>query len=210
MSAIINFRQKLTELSQYSSRIRLYPGTTMQFILRSEGHLPGSIVPELKDLYTFTNGASLLDYCLMGCKNRTLPDLAENTLSLWGLNHDLAGDFVGFIGTSSCQNFGYLLSISAPTGSHPVACFDHEEDRLLVISSSVGKFLEIFLDELEDTVKNYPDPLYIVKENWPYDLGEWLRRDPELITLYKSGVLSRYYSTSPELQRYIETLLCKF
>lgn len=205
----MDIEQKLKGLASKSPKIKLYQPATFNLVLRSENMIiGGKIAPELKEFFRISNGAGFLDYGLTGCKNHKILDIAENTLDIWYVNNGMAGDFVGFISTSKGENFGYLMGVQSDTGSYPVAYLREILDEgLIVIASSIALFFENFLSKLEETVSTAPNSLYISDEEWPCNLNEWFQKDPELVELYKSGKLKKYYENDAELNAYIENMI---
>ena len=208
----MNYEERIKNLASKSKYIQLYKPATFDLILRSENKLVGcKIAPELREIYKITNGAGFLDYGLVGCKNHKILDIAENTLDIWCANNNLCSAFVGFISTSGGENFGYLPEIKNKSGSYPVAYLQNLCNQgMLVISSSISLFFESFFTKLEETIENSPNEIYISDETWPSDLNYWLRNDPELVELYKSGQLEKYYHDDTELKGYIDDTVSKF
>jgi len=146
-----------------------------------------------------------------GCKNKSLIDLAENTLSLWPLNNWLAGEFVGFVTTSAGENLGYLRRVEGSEGAHPVAYLRRPEDNFVfVVASSLRRFFEGFLRDVGETLQRNPSAMDIELGSWPYDLSTWLARDPALSSLYSSGELSSFVETHPEFDALIGAPLARF
>lgn len=195
----------------HNERLKFYNPVDMKMLFRSEGRIPGGKIPQdLRDFYKITNGASVLDYCMVGCKNTKLLDIAKNTLEIWDSKDELSCKFIGFITTSSAQNFGYLLEYEYKN-SFPVAYVDSlEEERIIVISSTVEMFLNAFFDEVQETISVSPESLYIQRENWPVDLMYWFERDKDLLNLYKGGKFEKLYKNDIELKTYINECISEF
>lgn len=205
---IATFLKKLENLATEHSSISLYESASIKLIARCEGNIVGSIAPELKEIYKKTNGASILDYCLVGCKNHKLLDIAKNLDELWVSNEMLADDFVGFITNSMGENFGYLRNVKTKNGSHPVAYLHTlSSNGLIIIASSIGMFLNNFIDEVESTITNNPESLYIEHEGWQYNLNQLFINDPELLKLYQSGVFEKYYYNDNDLKAQISSVM---
>ncbi len=202
--------QQLRRLSGEFSSVRLFPPADAKLMFRSSGRLPGELDPHLRRFFGYSNGATVLDYCVVGCKNRSLLDLADNTLSLWPLNNWLAGEFVGFVTNSVGENFGYLRRVEGDQGSHPVAYLRRPEDRFLfVVASSVERFFGNFVGDVADTLTRNPAALGVDSDGWPCDLSAWLTRDQALGDMYSSGVLSTFVENHPELDSIIRAPLAR-
>ncbi|OJH37301.1 hypothetical protein [Cystobacter ferrugineus] len=197
--------ERFRALTKVSDKVVLYPGAELRMIMRTEGNLPGYLDPELVSFCKFTNGMNVLDCCFAGCKNREIGDVANNTLNLWKANDLLAGCFVGFMRTSSGAHFGYLSDFPGSAGTHPVAVLRNvREPGVLVLTTSISKFLESLVDEVEWTLEHDKKALRVAKEGWPMDLEYWLARDPALAELYKSGKLSKYYAESQTVREIVD------
>lgn len=200
--------ERLRELSVKDARIRLFPPTDMRTISRSTGKLPGRFDQHLLSFYRQSNGASVLDYCILGCKNRFLPDIAEHTLNLWATNNLLALNFVAFMTTSAGQEFGYLRECESD-GSYVVAVLpEWSSGGILPIASSVDAFLATVTAKVAVTVAGDPLAIYIDEPpDWPYDLGDWFRRDAELRRRYRRGDFDIYWAGDRELEGLVTTTI---
>jgi hypothetical protein len=199
---------RLRNLSVRAKSVVLFPPADVRLMSRSVGKLPGPFDEELLSFYQLSNGASLLDYCVAGCKNPRLVDLADHTLNLWAANDLLALDFIGFMTTSAGHEFGYLHD-TASKGSHVVAVLPElSAGGLLPIASSVSRFFQGFVRKLEMTVARNPDSLYIAEPlEWPFELREWLREDPDLQRRYCDGELDEYWHGDPALEKVVNQAL---
>jgi hypothetical protein len=206
--SIGDFHQRLIALSQAAKLVVLYPPADARLIARSTGSLPGPFDEELLSLYRLSNGASVLDYCIAGCKNRRLADIAEHTLGLWAANDLLALDFVGFMTTSAGQEFGYLHD-TASGGTHVVGVLPElGAGGLLPIASSIGRFFENFIGNLEATIAAHPSALYITEPPaWPLNLVDWLQTDPALCTRYRRGEFDNYWRGDAALKEIVDEAL---
>ena len=69
MDEIIAHIEELSKLSPY---IKLYRNFDPKIILKHIGKITGEIDRQYVDFLLKTNGASILDYCLLGLKNDNL------------------------------------------------------------------------------------------------------------------------------------------
>jgi hypothetical protein len=123
----------------------------------------------LLEFLKYTNGASILDYCFMGFKNPRLGvDLDKFMLSFWSSQQHFAGEVMGFVTTSASETFGYLINITDSEGRHPIVYTTYDE-KLYLIGSSFNSFMQTFIQDLVDTLKNTKEaiPMEIEKNNWP-------------------------------------------
>jgi hypothetical protein len=200
MEEISDIYGRLRELSAKWKSVVLFPPADVRRIYRSIGKLPGPFDETLLSFYRLSNGASLLDYCVAGCKNRRLVDVADHTLGLWATNSMLALDFVAFMTTSAGQEFGYLDETER-NGSHVVAVLpDLSSQGVLPISSSINRFFQVVVEKLENTSVTRPEALYINDPpSWPFELREWLDGDADLEARYRAGELDKYWRSEPAL-----------
>lgn len=106
METIITNIEKLAKVSPY---IKLYKTFGSDVILRNIGKITGEVDKQHIDFLLNTNGASILDYCFLGMKNRKLgANVYENIRELWQADSLLTFRFWGIVGTSCGENFGYL------------------------------------------------------------------------------------------------------
>ena len=190
--------EKLLALAEKTQSIRLYPPADIRLSSRSISKIPGKFDSALQSFYELSNGASLLDYCILGCKNPRIRDVADHTLSLWATNDSLALDFVGFMTTSAGQEFGYLQETNSG-GAHVVAVLPElSSQSMLPLASSVGSFLRVLTMKLAVTIEADPMALYVSSPaDWPFNLGEWLAEDSELKMRYLKGDFDRYFAKDP-------------
>lgn len=131
----------LDELAGRSNQIELYK-SDLRVIMKGIGRVIGKFDSELLEFLKHTNGATVFDYCFMGFKNPKLGvDIDKFMMELWPSNSMLAGRFLPFMGTSTSDNFGYLIDIIDEKGRHPIAYYsDLDRERVHVIASSFQKF----------------------------------------------------------------------
>jgi hypothetical protein len=167
--------------------VRLYPPAPKKMAIRRFSAILGRPDQHLLELYAHTNGASLLDYCVVGCGNKRIADLTPvpDKVVVWDTKR--ARDFVPFIVTTSGEMFGYLVS-SKPIQdlpTHPVSyCADPGNDPPILIASTVLQFFHGFLDAVEDQLGRDPEALGVNVEDWPCNLNYWKKRDPDILKYY--------------------------
>jgi hypothetical protein len=170
----------------YPKLITTYKPATWVAIQTLDVLLDGKLHPYLKSIYEYSDGLGLLDYCVLGCSNKKIMSLARDNDSFWAGYPELENRFISFMGTSACETFGYLVDVT--DGSRPFGYNqnDRAEGGVLVISSSVEKFFQLFIQELERTIvtTNGKEQYGITTENWPMDLNFWFSHDEDLKVLY--------------------------
>jgi hypothetical protein len=155
-------------------------------VIRRFSHIPGRPDQHLTEFFEYSNGASLLDYCVVGCNNRRIADLEHVRNGIYVRDWQRDRPFIPFVVTSAGEFFGYLVSSDSIHDSsvHPVAyCGDPENDSPILISSSVARFLLGLLDDVEVQLSRDPSSVSVDLEGWPCVLEHWLVRDPELADL---------------------------
>ncbi len=178
---------RLHDLAAAYKWVRTYPPAQPKMVIRRFSAITGRADQHLSDLYMHTNGASLLDYCVVGCGNKRIAELqpVRDKIAV----HDWKRDriFVPFVVTSGGQVFGYLVSSNRihDSATHPVSyCEDPENDEPLLIASTVERFFHGFLDAVEDQLRRDPESLFVEAGKWPLDLAYWKARDPDLARYY--------------------------
>ena len=192
-----NVMSDLRELECQHDLVRLYSPADTRQIYRSAGRLPGAMDHDLLAFFRESNGASILDYCFLGCKNPRIPDIRANMMQLWGQNDWLAGEIVPFVTTSAGEVFGYLYD-QVFFGGHPVVYMSHcMSQSALLISSSVGSFFAGFVKDVSLVLSRNPDAVQVDIRGWPLDLKSWINRDPMLASAYNTGRFAKYYTSNP-------------
>jgi hypothetical protein len=179
--------EKLQALSLLSNQIILYKGDVKD-TMKGIGRVVGKFDSDLLEFLKITNGASILDYCFMGFKNKKLGyDIDKFMGDFWMSNNRMAGHFLPFMITSTGDVFGYLTDVVDMNGRHPIGYYNSSRDETLsIIGSSFGNFMKTFLEDIEETlIKNESDFLLnIVKNEWPLAIDHWLENDDDLKELY--------------------------
>jgi len=183
---IFEFASKLKDLARDHDLIRTYPPADPKMVNRRFSHIPGRPDQNLMEFFQYSNGASLLDYCIVGCNNRRIADLEHVRNGVYVRDWQRDRPFIPFVVTSVGEFFGYLVSSDSihDLPVHPVAyCRDSENDPPILISSSVALFLLGLLDDVELQLRRDPSSVGVDLKGWPCVLEHWLARDPELADL---------------------------
>ena len=187
----MNNIEKVKILSEKHKEIVLYPDVKTKVLFSGIGRVPGTFNKELIEFLKFTNGASIMDYCMLGFKNRQLgTDIDKFVLELWGSNDCLTGKVVGFMINSTGDTFGYLIGSEFETLSfkNPIV-YNNEQapNELYVIGTSFNKFMNTFLNDVEQTILSSSEDLLLGVElpNWPIDVEHWKKNDVDLLSLYE-------------------------
>lgn len=147
METIITNIEKLAKVSPY---IKLYKTFGSDVILRNIGKITGEVDKQHIDFLLNTNGASILDYCFLGMKNRKLgANVYENIRELWQADSLLTFRFWGIVGTSCGENFGYLDKLDN-SGNHYIGYYSiSEPEHIYFVASSFNIFINKFLKQIE-------------------------------------------------------------
>ncbi len=178
---------RLKELAAKHKLVKVYGPADRKMVMRRFSKIPGHPDQDLSEFYEHSNGASVLDYCIVGCKNSRIADLEYVRDGIYVQDWQRDRSFVPFVVSSVGEFFGYLVSSDPIRDSpiHPVSyCRDPENDSPTVIASSVGKFLHGLLEDAEEQLSRDPESVSIEFTGWPCDLNHWQSRDPELATYY--------------------------
>ncbi len=205
--------KKINKIAKkYPESIELFHPVDFKMMLRCENRLTSSFDIQLKEFYSFSNGARIMDYSFAGCKNNKIADITEITLDTWALSlPNITLNFQNFMKNSIGENFGLLEKTKDSNGNYVVA-YQREitSDNILIVSSSLEKFLDLFFDYIEDTLFEDKNSLLINQKEWILDLDSWFEFDLELVRLYKSGTLSGYYESNNEYKKIVEKALHKY
>lgn len=181
--------ETLSSLSSHES-ITLYQNVNLKTLYKGIGRVIGNFNKELLEVLKITNGASILDYCLLGFKNSQLgTDIDKFTMELWHSNDLLAGKMIPFMIDSSGGTFGYLINeFIKPSQSAPIIYYsDLNPEYVYVIGSSFMSFFTSFLEDVKYTINNNKDGLLvsIEIEDWPLDISHWIKNDSNLLNTFE-------------------------
>ena len=198
----------LKKINESSPHVSLRKGTNLTMILRSEHSLPGFTIPkELKEIYKFTNGFSILDYAFYGVRTSKY-NIESNTNSLWLANDLMKVDFIGLVCTTYGINIGFLEKVKSSTNEHIIAFNDDlMEEYLIIISTSFEKFIFRMFSFFEENPPEEENGFYFNNDAWLYDMAWWLDNDSELVEMYRSGKLDHYYKNNQDFVKFIDGYL---
>ncbi|SFF62758.1 SMI1/KNR4 family protein [Thermoflexibacter ruber] len=168
--------EQIKDLSlQYPHKVTLYPPADNALIKSYEKLLNVVFDEQLLQLYLFSNGISLMDYCISGFKNRKLIDFFNLNYSLWEGNLLLKEKFISFMITSKGDNFGLIYESNQKTYVVGYINNIYSQDYLIV-GNSIEDFFTKFLHKISYILSvnekdNYIE--YIDDEFLPIDIRSW-------------------------------------
>ena len=190
MKDIINRLEKLTTISKH---ITLYRNFDKNIIFRNMGKITGEIDRPYIDFLTITNGASILDYCFMGFKNRSLGlNLYENNRELWLLDNLLTFKFWGCVSDSIGNSFGYL-DRKNKSGGHYYGFYSiNNPNHVYLVASSFSIFMNKFLSQIEETILENKEAIGLKNNTWFMDRNKLLEQDEEMTDFLKNKQETEY------------------
>jgi hypothetical protein len=209
--------QKLFDLRrEFPELIKLYPPASREQIEQTEQKLGlrlAELDPAWVEFLSMTNGASILDYCLVGAMSSQIASIAEINIELWSINkgNRIEGNFVTFLGSSSPTDIGFMkidrrkcvALLSTPM-----------ETAVLPIASSFDAFMDSFIADFEEVASSWKRTQskkipYTLPGKWPLDLTSWCVRDKALTKLLLNGELDDFYKHDQDYVDIVETTLAK-
>jgi hypothetical protein len=171
----------IENLSTDPEKIKLFKSYGTMVVLKNMGKVTGGLDKEYMSFLMETNGASILDYCFLGFKNRELGlNLYENIMDFWQADNSLAMKFWAFAGTSAGDAFGYL-DLKNKKGSHFIAYYTPDEpEQVTVIASRFEIFMRKFIAEIQTLIQTNDDSFWIEDNTWMTSQGEASVEDDEL------------------------------
>ncbi|RFD24447.1 SMI1/KNR4 family protein [Pseudomonas sp. GL93] len=162
-----NIVSSIENLSTDPEKIKLFRSYGTMVVLKNMGKVTGGLDKEYMSFLMETNGASILDYCFLGFKNRELGlNLYENIMDLWQADNSLAMKFWAFAGTSAGDAFGYL-DLKNKKGSHFIAYYTPDQpEQVTVISSCFELFMRKFIAEIQILIQANDDSFWIEDNTW--------------------------------------------
>ena len=137
---------------QFPNDVMLYSPANELQVSVDERMLGLELPSELKELWSLTNGFSIIDYCFLGSGNKVI-------VNLLGLNFPLEireyGYSLGFLSTSGSDNF-YLVYNCQKEFSGVFYSSDYGE-TLGTRFDSLGHFLTDFLERIAIVLGKYGD-----------------------------------------------------
>jgi len=171
----------IENLSTDPEKIKLFKSYGTMVVLKNMGKVTGGLDKEYMSFLMETNGASILDYCFLGFKNRELGlNLYENIMDFWQADNSLAMKFWAFAGTSAGDAFGYL-DLKNKKGSHFIAYYTPDKpEQVTVIASRFELFMRKFIAEIQTLIQTNDDSFWIEDNTWMTSQGEASVEDDEL------------------------------
>ena len=209
-------KEQLDLLQQaFPQAIKIYQPATATQILQTEqllGLKLSDVDPSWLDFLRLTNGASVLDYCIMGAMTSHIENIADANRRLWNLNlYDwLRKHFICFLGTSSPMMIGFVRE------GRRTRCIaflaELTDNAVLPIASSFETFVGCFLQDVETTLRTWKPLLgeewpYAISDTWPLELKSWYQRDPKLKTMLQEGVLDDLFRHDDEYTAIVDGVL---
>ena len=157
----------IENLSTDPEKIKLFRSYGTMVVLKNMGKVTGGLDKEYMAFLMETNGASILDYCFLGFKNRELGlNLYENVMDFWQADNSLAMKFWAFAGTSAGDAFGYL-DLKNKKGSHFIAYYTPDQpEQVTVIASCFELFMRKFITEIQILIQANDDSFWIEDNTW--------------------------------------------
>ena len=157
----------IENLSTDPEKIKLFRSYGTMVVLKNMGKVTGGLDKEYMAFLMETNGASILDYCFLGFKNRELGlNLYENVMDFWQADNSLAMKFWAFAGTSAGDAFGYL-DLKNKKGSHFIAYYTPDQpEQVTVISSCFELYMRKFITEIQILIQANDDSFWIEDNTW--------------------------------------------
>jgi hypothetical protein len=209
------WKQKLDVLAEtYPEVIKTYKSATATQIRHTEHLLDfrlTEVEPTWSDFLRSTNGASLLDYCLLEAESTVVESISNVNRTYWDLDiyHWMRDHFICFLTDSSPMNIGF---VRVGQRVRCVACLaDPTDTAVLPIASSFEAFLKSFLDDVETTPRLWIPASgerrpYGISDIWSLDLASWSRRDRDLRTLLRQGALDDLFEGDEYYSKQVNTI----
>jgi hypothetical protein len=195
------WRQKIFNLGhEFPELVKLYQPASREHIKQTEKRLGlrlAELDPAWVEFLSMTNGASIMDYCLVGAMSSQIASIAEVNLELWSISRGkwINGNFVIFLGSSIPSDIGFTKS-----GRKRCVAFlsTPMETSVLPIASSFDTFMDKFLDDVEKVAYSWKrsqsrEIPYTLPGVWPLDLKSWCVRDKVLTRMLMNGELDNLY-----------------
>jgi hypothetical protein len=194
MQGIINRLDKLATISKY---VRLYKNFDKIIIFKNMGKISGEVDRPYIDFLIMTNGASVLDYCFMGFKNKSLGlNLDENISELRAMDYFLSDCFWGCISDSIGNSFGYVDKKNKLGGHyfgyHSMSNLGH----IHLVASSFSIFMDKFLSQIEAAVSKNKDAIGLDNNDWFMEKDALFKQDDEIADFLKDKQDTEYHKCS--------------
>ncbi|MCL1916781.1 MAG: SMI1/KNR4 family protein [Peptococcaceae bacterium] len=172
---------RLKKLSAISAYVQLYEDFDNSVVLKHMGKITGEIDRPYIDFLMLTNGASVLDYCFFGFKNKNLGgNLYDNVTDLWRDDNLLTFRFWSCIGDSIGNSFGYLDKKNTSGGHYFGYHSLYSPGKVYLVSSSFSVFMEKFLSQIELAVAKNKNAIGLEGNDWFMDRARLIEHDKEM------------------------------
>lgn len=207
------WKKSLSDLQgNYPELIKLYRGVSSVDLSNMEKSFDtkiSDIDEDWEKFLQYADGASILDYCLLGVRSVAIVKIEDVNRELWQYNSWTKDKFVSFLGDSTGMNIGFIHEGGVTRG---IAYLDEASDTaVLPIASSFQNFITSFIDDIRSTIlrwqeksEEHPPNEITTQELWPWDLKESCTRDPNLKSILKNGSLRDLYIHEPEYVTTVE------
>lgn len=154
--------------SKYPERVKLYSAVKKDTLERTENMFKISLDKVYSDLLLYSNGFSIVDYCLIGFGNSEIADFTDTNMEAINLNNERQ---FTFLGTSSGEEFYFIVKDQG----YEIFYDDGTKNPLLIGSS----FTDFFIKFLTKTVVLLEKILktdvvaYFDDDNMPDSLQRW-------------------------------------
>lgn len=193
-----DYQKKLETLSP---AITLYRNFGENFISHYINRISGDIDSPYVGFLKFTNGASILDYCFFGIKNKKLGDksIYDEILNLWLCDNSLVFRFWAFACIEGNEFYGYI-NHKNERGSHYIGFYNASQpEDIYIISSSFEIFMNSFLELVSEELQINKDAICIDNDLFiDPDINKLKVKDPELYQYIKNQDYSFKYDLSKD------------
>ncbi|MVM32135.1 hypothetical protein GO755_18945 [Spirosoma sp. HMF4905] len=182
--------ERLNQLSyQYPKDVILYPHTKESYlkVMKGIGRIPDKFNLYLLEFLKFTNGASILDYCFLGFKNRRLGIDFDTYMGEFWHEHNRYAFALPFMRNTQKEHF--CLWMEPGEAFHSVVYIDmNAEKNPLPIASNFFHFMDTFISDLANSLSK-GETIYIAENDWPLNQAHWIKNDPNLKKVKIEGTL---------------------
>jgi len=195
--------------------IKVYPPATADQIKQTESVL-GLRLFEIDvgwlEFLKYSNGASILDYCLLGAMTTNIASITEiyNDFSSQKIYQWHKEHFISFLVSSQAMDIGFVRK---GTWKRCVAFMSNSDDNtVLPIASTFDTFMDSFLTDVKKTLLSWKsfqteDLPYSISDNWPLDLESWCKNDFYLKEMLFRGELSDLFRNNYEYSAIVDSVI---
>ncbi len=159
--------------NKYPTWVNLFPPANPDNIIATERILEIDIDSKLKELYQFTNGFGIVDYCCLGVGNKKI----ANLLSQYPLDRKdgLNSKIITFMATSCGEDFAYFENTDS--AYHRIYLIDRNiEGKAILIANNLEDFFIKFIYKIKILLSVIEDNdiiMYFDDEKLPDGLAMW-------------------------------------